>query len=98
MAAIKAPAVPATLVDDIEGMQGTPGAFEYYVRAGSDAPAGMLYICPCGCGVMGALAFKPAPSPSWHWDGNRGKPTLNPSVHHVGHWHGWLRDGVWVSC
>jgi hypothetical protein len=24
--------------------------------------------------------------------------TLSPSIHQVGHWHGWLRDGVLVSC
>ena len=24
--------------------------------------------------------------------------TLHPSLHMVGHWHGWLKDGVLVSC
>lgn len=24
--------------------------------------------------------------------------TLSPSIHHVGHWHGWLRNGELVSC
>lgn len=24
--------------------------------------------------------------------------TLSPSIHHVGHWHGWLRNGVLESC
>lgn len=61
-----------------------------------------LYACPCGCGASGAVRVqagqKPATSPSWEWDGNWEAPTLSPSVHHVGHWHGWLRNGVWESC
>lgn len=24
--------------------------------------------------------------------------TLTPSIHAVGHWHGWLRNGMLVSC
>jgi hypothetical protein len=24
--------------------------------------------------------------------------TLSPSIHQVGHWHGWLRNGVLESC
>lgn len=24
--------------------------------------------------------------------------TLSPSIHHVGHWHGWLKNGVLTSC
>lgn len=31
---------------------------------------------------------------SWEWDGNEDKPTLTPSVHAVGVWHGWIREGV----
>jgi hypothetical protein len=34
----------------------------------------------------------------WAWDGNHDKPTLSPSVHCVGHWHGWIRSGRMVSC
>ncbi|MFG1414074.1 DUF6527 family protein [Xanthobacter sp. VTT E-85241] len=67
----------------------------------------MLYVCPCGCGRHGALPFRPDPSPSWEWDGNRDSPTLTPSVHHVlrltaggtgTHWHGFLTAGEWISC
>lgn len=60
------------------------------------------YGCPCGCGAAGGLRVsagnKPAQSPSWVWNGSKDKPTLKPSVHHIGHWHGWLTDGVWLSC
>lgn len=40
---------------------------------------------------------KPAESPSWEWDGNREKPTLTPSIHTHGHWHGWVRNGEMVE-
>ncbi|WP_425909333.1 DUF6527 family protein [Nitrobacter sp. TKz-YC02] len=39
--------------------------------------------------------FKPADGPSWQWNGSLDKPTLTPSMHHVGHWHGWRTDGIW---
>ena len=34
----------------------------------------------------------------WGWDGNEDKPTLTPSIHHVGVWHGFLRAGRLESC
>jgi uncharacterized protein DUF6527 len=34
---------------------------------------------------------------SWEWDGNVEKPTLTPSLHAVGIWHGWMRNGNLVS-
>ncbi|MDR7034479.1 DUF6527 family protein [Mesorhizobium sp. BE184] len=62
----------------------------------------MSYSCPCGCGRLANLlvgkGVKPELSPSWNWNGSTDKPTLTPSVHHVGHWHGYLTDGVWRSC
>ena len=29
----------------------------------------------------------------WGWDGNEDAPTLTPSIHTIGHWHGWVRAG-----
>ncbi|MGD9921438.1 MAG: DUF6527 family protein [Pseudorhodoplanes sp.] len=93
--------VQATPVNDIDAPGVPPGAFEFY-SSGGRFPGGMFYLCPCGCGRLGALTFKPAPSPSWHFDGNRARPTLSPSVHHIieghTHWHGHLRAGRWESC
>ncbi|WP_217577332.1 DUF6527 family protein [Mesorhizobium sp. GbtcB19] len=67
-----------------------------------DGDYDFYYCCPCGCGRIGMLfvgkGMKPTCSPSWQWNGSLEKPTLTPSVHHVGHWHGYLTDGVWVSC
>lgn len=88
--------VTAQRVDDIEE-DAPAGAFEYF-SSGDREIAGMIYACPCGCGRLVALDFRPHPSPSWEWDGNTEKPTLSPSVHDVGHWHGWLRAGIWESC
>jgi len=35
--------------------------------------------------------------PYWYWNGDRDKPTLSPSLHWPGHWHGWLRNGRFES-
>ena len=34
----------------------------------------------------------------WSWNGNEEKPTLNPSLHAVGIYHGWIRDGMLIEC
>lgn len=80
-----------------------PGAFDYYEGTkGDNRICGMIFVCPCGCGHESALDFRREDRaefhPSWEWDGNKEAPTLSPSVHRVGHWHGWLRNGVWESC
>ncbi len=33
----------------------------------------------------------------WGWDGNETAPTLTPSVHTVGHWHGFVTKGQLVE-
>lgn len=35
---------------------------------------------------------------TWGWDGNLEKPTLQPSIHYVGHWHGYMTSGRLKSC
>lgn len=35
---------------------------------------------------------------SWTWDRNKENPTLKPSLHWVGSWHGHLTAGKFVSC
>ena len=73
-----------------------------FILVGRDHPGlfEFRYFCPCGCGIEGGLligeGFKPGGDrPSWRWNGSRTEPTLDPSVHHVGHWHGWLKSGYW---
>lgn len=93
--------VAAVLVDDIDEHRGTPGAYDIRTIEGEDRPAGMGFICPCGCGRDGWLPFRPSSHPqSWDWDGNERAPTLKPSVKFNGgcRWHGWLTAGVWKEC
>lgn len=33
----------------------------------------------------------------WSWDGNEDAPTLYPSLHAVGTWHGWCRAGELIE-
>ncbi len=75
------------------------GSFRVVLDDGASGEATFWYCCPCGCRDVGPLSvgngFKPSDSPSWEWNGSTDAPNLIPSVHHVGHWHGWLRDGIW---
>lgn len=101
MSEIKTPPVAAQHIPDKEefGEKLIPGSFR--ITSPDSEDAFFWYVCPCGC-TRAVLSigknFKPEQGPSWQWNGSFDKPTLSPSVHHVGHWHGWLRDGVWVSC
>lgn len=85
--------------DDFIGR--VPGSFRVSAPD-TDGEQSFWYCCPCGCGAIAPLTvgngFKPASGPSWKWNGSVKMPTLTPSVHRIGHWHGWLRNGVWESC
>ncbi len=90
------------------------GQFEYTGLYGveSETSYGMIFVCPCGCGAHGALAFDNRPAdylakhpdmavrPQWHWDGNHENPTLTPSIQrNTGcRWHGFLHAGVFEEC
>jgi Family of unknown function (DUF6527) len=75
-----------------------PGDFFYeFDRHG--AALRICYSCPCGCGVFTALQIARVKlDRSWKWNGNIPKPTLEPSINHVGHWHGYLKDGEFIEC
>ena len=34
---------------------------------------------------------------SWTWDGDVDAPTLSPSLHAIGLWHGWVRKGMLIE-
>ena len=34
---------------------------------------------------------------AWGWNGDQDKPTIVPSIHTFGHWHGWVRKGELVT-
>lgn len=75
-----------------------PGEFQFF----SPPSDGLFYMCPCGCGALGALPFRGTTDehPSWIWDGNADSPTLTPSILRTAgcRWHGYLTRGEWVNC
>lgn len=34
----------------------------------------------------------------WDWNGDRDRPTFNPSINCTGCWHGYIRNGRTVDC
>lgn len=82
--------------DDVT--DGPPGAF--FIETFASGQRIVWHKLPDG--NAGALHLRPVVSgaahPSWEWDGNEEKPTLTPSVHLPGRWHGWFRNGRMESC
>ena len=81
-----------------EGPQ--PGDFAFTSCGGVES-AHLLFRCPCGCGAIGGVNLHPCgQAPVWTWDGNRERPTVQPSVRFLDgcRWHGFLRAGAWESC
>jgi Family of unknown function (DUF6527) len=79
-----------------ERFKNVPGTISFI----GEKPSGLGINCP-GCGAESFLQFfDNGPGPCWSFDGNKEKPTLTPSVHSVGccGWHGYLQNGIWVSC
>lgn len=99
---------------------GVPGSFIWTGLHGfPGGPYGINFRCPCGCDSIYGASFDNHPEAwlsqggkqgRWHWDGDREKPTLTPSLglykhvpeQRVGpdgyHWHGFLRAGVFEEC
>ena len=97
--------VTAKRVTDNDLLEQTgPGAFQYIEEGSPDGPTGLMYVCPCGCGDVGALVFRKGKNadkhPTWVWDGNLDQPTLTPSIlRTLGcKWHGFLTKGEFVRC
>ncbi len=94
--------VPITLVEDIEAFAFLkPGTAEWYANAYGNEHAGLVYVCPCGCGNVSAISVKLGEKVdgAWRWDGNVEKPTLLPSIRKTScAWHGYLTEGVFVPC
>lgn len=96
-----APDAPIKFVQDIDGDGLAPGSAEWAVMySGPSKVAGLLFICPCGCGSLGFLSIRKIDEhPSWVWNGDREKPTMTPSIQKTTpcRWHGYLTDGVFRS-
>lgn len=41
-----------------------------------------------------SIGYKNHSGAQWSWDGDEDKPTLSPSLHWVGVWHGYVENGV----
>jgi Family of unknown function (DUF6527) len=99
--------VPVRWVQSVHADDAQPGDAKWYVRENSPhrgGLAGLLFVCPCGCGDIGAVAIhRPAgeSGPLWSWNGDRERPTLSPSILRTGGsgctWHGFLTEGVFRS-
>ena len=90
-----------------DGTQIEPGDFAWdfdSVETGGDRsqPTHRLYLClPGERGCFEAIDVQRGARGGprvWGWDGNEDKPTLTPSIHSPGVWHGWLTAGRLVSC
>lgn len=61
-----------------------------------------LYIWIPGMSGPDAIGIQRGPDTGkervWAWDGNEERPTLTPSIHAPGEWHGFLRAGRLESC
>lgn len=98
MKAVHRPGLAALLWED-ELPSYERGEFEVITE-----PSGQCrfwFVCPGPCKSIAAIALRPvvdSSAQSWDFDGNLEAPTLNPSINHVGCWHGWLRNGEFTSC
>ena len=92
--------VAATLVNGFDDCDKPGDYFLYKSSKSEEVFAGMVFCCPCGCGVVGAIPFDTEfnsdSGPKWKWNGSVQKPTLNPSIQKTStcRWHGYLTDGV----
>lgn len=78
---------------------GPPGS--WCIEEHSNGQRMMIFKYPDGevGGIFLRPMIPPNPEhPSWEWNGDSTKPTLTPSVHRVGHWHGFFRSGRMESC
>lgn len=74
----------------------TPGSFLWGIKETGERI--LFASLPNGC--YSEWHIRPAKNEgghSWAWDGNKEKPTLTPSLHAVGIWHGFLRGGRFES-
>jgi hypothetical protein len=86
------------VADEDAVLAGGPGTFCIQREEGETRLACRL---PDGCFIEIAIRPLPPgahPQPSWEWDGNEDRPTLSPSIHTHGRWHGFFRAGRMVSC
>jgi Family of unknown function (DUF6527) len=66
-----------------------------------DEVVGLLFVCPCGCGVVGSLSIVPGyGGPVWRLaNDDYDLPTLKPSIQKTSpcRWHGFIERGWWCN-
>lgn len=102
--------VNARRVADYSAME-KPG--DFFITDASPNEGGarrLTFLCPCGnCDMTGGLAGIRIRDDgknvdgAWGWNLDWDKPTTTPSIDIKdgkggSHWHGFLTDGVFVSC
>lgn len=98
------PGVQMRLVERLGSLpreQRRPGDARWAVSDEAGREVSLLFCCPCGCGDLAAVSvFDDGFGKFWSWDGDRNKPTLDPSIQKTTgcQWHGWLRGGFFVPC
>ncbi|TGY87370.1 hypothetical protein E5163_14980 [Marinicauda algicola] len=79
-----------------------PAPGEFTVKTLPDGSRQLLAILPGDC--MCTCPIRPHASPSWEFNEDLERPTLTPSIRVSDPfdkselWHGWLREGRFVSC
>lgn len=76
---------------------------DYYWRVDDKGRRMLCVIIPCKTAEGGqtfsqwTIDYENACGAKWSWDGNVDAPTLTPSLHAVGVWHGFVRNGELVE-
>jgi hypothetical protein len=88
--------------DDESIWDGTAGPGSFFIDADpTNGQRRMWFVTPDGqSGVINLRPVAPGNEahPSWEWDGDENRPTLTPSVHAPGRWHGFFKAGRMESC
>ena len=82
------------------GELGEPGTFYWSVADNGNRT--LVLMIPCNGPAARTYSRWTIDHPnhcnaSWSWDGDEDKPTLNPSLHAVGIWHGCVRNGQLIE-
>ena len=95
--------IPMRRVDGYDDVE-QPGDF-WWTRA-EGGPVIWIALPPSGWAAERGHRFNITPwtinhknscDAQWSWDGDEDSPTLTPSLHCVGYWHGWVRGGMRVE-
>lgn len=85
-------------VADYDAME-RPGDFYFKPMQGMEGETCLHITLPGGAYICIGVKRGGHDTPKvWGWDGNEERPTLTPSIHAIGRWHGYLRAGRLESC